>query len=475
MYTDNRPSEIRHLDFLICDLISVCLALYISYGLRHGFKSRYEVTAYINIGLVMVILDLVITFFRDSYKDIVRRGYLKEFVCTFYDCSLVMIGVLVYLYAVQKTIVYSRVTMSLTWLFGLVIMYMFRSLKKLRIRKKLESGNKQSAVFLVCDITLLKDTVDELLSRKYRDYYLVGILLEDSSRKGRPEYSGNEYRKIPILRDSEEITDFVKVHVIDEFFVNLLPDNYRIVEITEMAISMGITVHQNLLAASGFTGERIISDFAGYTVLTSGLKVPRYSDMVVKRLMDLVGGVAGLLITICIFPLVAIAIKRKSPGPVLFSQIRVGKGGRRFRLYKFRSMEVGAEDHKEELAGENMMSGYMFKVHNDPRIIPGVGDFIRKNSIDELPQFWNVVRGDMSLVGTRPPTVEEYEKYDMHHLARMSIKPGITGLWQVSGRNQITDFEEVVRLDKEYIEHWSLYLDVKILIKTLRVVFGSGE
>ena len=132
---------------------------------------------------------------------------------------------------------------------------------------------------------------------------------------------------------------------------------------------------------------------------------------------------------------------------------------------------MDAEERKAELMSQNEMQGPMFKMENDPRIIKGIGDFIRKTSIDELPQFWNVLNGTMSLVGTRPPTVNEYEQYEMEHLKRVSIKPGITGMWQTSGRNEITDFEEVVRLDTEYITNWSLGLDIKLLFKTVMVVF----
>ena len=168
-------------------------------------------------------------------------------------------------------------------------------------------------------------------------------------------------------------------------------------------------------------------------------------------------------------------IKKQSPGPVFFSQTRVGKNGRKFKLYKFRSMNVNAEAEKEALMEQNKMRGLMFKMEDDPRIFP-VGKFIRKYSIDELPQFFNVLRGDMSLVGTRPPTLEEFEHYQIHHKARLGIKPGITGMWQVSGRSDITDFEEVVALDTHYISQWSLALDLKILVKTFQVVLtGEGS
>ena len=135
---------------------------------------------------------------------------------------------------------------------------------------------------------------------------------------------------------------------------------------------------------------------------------------------------------------------------------------------------MDAEERKKELmAQNNIKDGMMFKMDNDPRIIKGIGNFIRDYSLDEFPQFWNVLKGDMSLVGTRPPTEDEWEKYDLHHRARLAIKPGITGMWQISGRSDITDFEEVVRLDTEYIKNWDLGLDIKILLKTVLVVIGK--
>ena len=175
-------------------------------------------------------------------------------------------------------------------------------------------------------------------------------------------------------------------------------------------------------------------------------------------------------------------IYKASPGPILFSQMRVGKNGKQFRIYKFRSMYMDAEKRKKELMEQNRVKdGMMFKMEFDPRIIgnkiledgtykTGLGDFIRKTSLDEFPQFFNVLKGDMSLVGTRPPTLDEWNKYDLHHRARLAIKPGITGMWQVSGRSDITDFEEVVKLDTKYINEWSMGMDLRILLKTVLIV-----
>ena len=218
-----------------------------------------------------------------------------------------------------------------------------------------------------------------------------------------------------------------------------------------------------------------------YTVLTSCINMASWRQAFFKRAMDIAGGMLGCILTGILFLFVAPCIYIQSPGPIFFSQVRIGKNGKRFKLYKFRSMYMDAEERKKELMNQNrVQGGMMFKIENDPRIIGGangIGNFIRKYSIDEFPQFWNVLKGDMSLVGTRPPTVDEFEKYQIRHKKRLSIKPGITGLWQVSGRNDVTDFEKVVELDNEYIDNWNLGVDVKLILMTVWVVLtrrGAG-
>ena len=188
-----------------------------------------------------------------------------------------------------------------------------------------------------------------------------------------------------------------------------------------------------------------------------------------KRLLDLAGGLIGASIFFLMYPFIAVAIKLDSPGPVIFRQKRVGQHGRIFTLYKFRTMHADAEQRKQGLVEKNEMQGAMFKMKNDPRITR-VGWWLRKTSLDEFPQFLNVLKGEMSLVGTRPPTPDEVRTYELCHLRRISAKPGITGLWQVSGRNKITDFNKVVELDCKYLDSWRFLNDIKILFKTVFVV-----
>ena len=240
---------------------------------------------------------------------------------------------------------------------------------------------------------------------------------------------------------------------------------------------MGITVHLRIARIDELQStKKIVQSMAGYTVITSTVNTLDTRQAILKRLMDICGGLAGSFIALLLFVFLAPIIFVKSPGPIFFAQMRIGKNGRIFKMYKFRSMYMDAEERKKELMKQNKIKdGMMFKMDNDPRIIKGIGHFIRNHSLDEFPQFFNVLKGDMSLVGTRPPTIDEWEKYSPRHRIRMAAKPGITGMWQISGRSDITDFEDVVKLDEDYIRTWSFGLDFKIILKTVKgMVSGDG-
>lgn len=190
-----------------------------------------------------------------------------------------------------------------------------------------------------------------------------------------------------------------------------------------------------------------------------------------KRIMDIVGALVGLTIVAAVMLPIAIAVK-KDGGPLFFSQIRYGYRGKPFRIWKFRSMMPNAEALKHTV--KNEASGLIFKNGDDPRITP-IGKFLRRTSLDELPQFWNVLKGDMSLVGTRPPVMNEVAEYEPHHWQRLAVKPGITGKWQTSGRSSVKDFEEIVAMDLDYQKRWSLWADIVIIFKTVAVLFGSKD
>lgn len=190
-----------------------------------------------------------------------------------------------------------------------------------------------------------------------------------------------------------------------------------------------------------------------------------------KRLLDILGALVGLAITVIVAIPVAFIMQLDNPGPIFYSQIRCGYKGKNFRIWKFRSMVVGADRLKHLVSNE--ANGHIFKNENDPRITR-IGRFLRRTSLDELPQFWNVLMGDMSLVGTRPPTPDEVEHYDSHHWQRLNVKPGITGEWQANGRSSVKDFEDIVRMDLNYQRKWSIIYDINLILKTIKVVLNKN-
>ena len=217
-----------------------------------------------------------------------------------------------------------------------------------------------------------------------------------------------------------------------------------------------------------------IEDLGGGFCLASLEAIPQEPmPLLVKRMIDVAGGILGSILCALFYPLWAMCLWRHSPGPVLFRQTRIGQHGRRFVIYKFRTMRTDAQDRLEELRPLNQMNGLLFKLRDDPRVFPW-GRLLRSTHLDELPQFWNVLRGEMSLVGTRPPTLDEVQCYEAHHHRRLSMKPGLTGLWQISGNGKVADFEEVVKLDCSYIDNWSVWLDSKILAATVVKVLGRS-
>ncbi|MDR3294483.1 MAG: sugar transferase [Clostridiales Family XIII bacterium] len=235
---------------------------------------------------------------------------------------------------------------------------------------------------------------------------------------------------------------------------------------------MGITVHLIVDLFDTELSQKYVSGIGTLPVVTYHSVSKNQAQIFFKKLMDMCGAVIAVTLSSPVMLAAAVAIKLDSPGPVFFRQTRVGRSGKTFEILKFRSMYIDAEERKKELAAQNKVKGgLMFKMDDDPRVTK-VGRVIRKLSIDELPQFLNVLRGQMSIVGTRPPTVDEVKLYERRHRRRISISPGITGMWQVSGRSDITDFEQVVRLDTQYIDEWNLGLDIKLIFMTVGVVLG---
>ncbi|MCR4674782.1 MAG: sugar transferase [Lachnospiraceae bacterium] len=468
MYSEGKRSWVKHLDFTFLDLICLELSLILAYAWRFDGKWLFDEDIYQRLAVMVLVIHIVVVFFLEPYKGILRRNKFQEFRATLTSAVVCFGGVLVYMYAIKQSVLYSRQLLFVFLIFSVIMIYTERVIWKRVIRaRKLQDKNK-ALMTVVAESSNVERCLKEIAQNKYTNFKVTGVVVVDQSLEG------TLIMGIPVIANADNFLDYVRTHVVDEVFID---GNTRESSeaLASALVELGTTVHMSLVHSKVLVPNRQLDNYGNYVVLTSSMRIATNRQLFIKRTMDILGSLIGLILVGIAYIVFAPIIKIQSPGPVFYKQVRIGKNGRRFNFYKFRSMHVGADAMLDKLKEENEMKGNMFKMENDPRIIP-IGHFMRKYSIDELPQFWNVLKGDMSLVGTRPPTEDEYDMYEYHHKARLGIRPGLTGMWQVSGRSDITDFEEVVELDTEYIMNWTLGLDIKILFKTVGVVFsGKGS
>jgi len=479
---NQRDSRVRTKEIysvLLIDLLAVTVSYFLAYFLKfHTFRFRHEAEMYTIFLLISVLFCVSYTLLVNHSNDFLKRGHLVEFLSvTKYNICLLVGGASI-LFLVKFAEDYSRLMFAYFIILNEIITYFAHILCKKYLRKHYKDEKNQTKLLVICEEEVADKLCQELKKKMDVGYYIAGVVFWNRKNNDSPlpkelyiDRGENESQLVlPVVGDEDTYLENVKLMALDEVFL-YLPDCNKdtIRELINTFKIMGVTCHYNIDVADLYTSARTIDSLAGFTVISYSMNEIDYNKRMIKRVMDMLGALVGCLITAIAFPFVAIAIKLDSKGPVLFKQKRVGRNGRVFSIYKFRSMYMDAEARKKELESQNEMSGLMFKMENDPRITK-VGRFLRKTSIDELPQFFNILKGDMSLVGTRPPTVDEYEKYNFHYRRRLSMTPGLTGMWQVSGRSEISDFDEVVKYDLEYIDNWSLSLDIKILFQTIGVV-----
>ncbi len=480
MYKKVEHEWIKHLDFILVDILAFQVAFRLSYIFLNWYSKPSSEWFYSYQTFVFLILQVIVSVVSQPYSNVLRRGNDVEMLRVVRTTAIIMLLDIIYLFSVKESSRLSRVFFFVLAILAVMIMWTFRTALKQCLRKMKGVNGGDRALVIFTSSNKAEEVVSGLMNGTYNDFVIKGIYLLDKGMADRKEIQG-----IPLIDKNLPLFESIGHEWVDEAFFFLDP-NYLLPKCyIDNLLKMGITIHFSY--SSLFEEEGIMqrTDKVGsYYVFTNSLKIVNATSLAAKRAIDIIGGLVGCLLTGIIFIFVAPIIYIKSPGPIFFSQWRVGKNGRRFRIYKFRSMYMDAEERKKDYMAQNKMSGLMFKMDDDPRIIGsekkdkngrprGIGNFIRNTSLDEFPQFWNVLVGDMSLVGTRPPTVDEWEQYDESHRVRMCVKPGITGVWQVSGRSKITDFNEVVRLDTFYVRNWSILLDIKIILKTIGVVLRS--
>ncbi len=456
----------KHLDFYILDLIFLIISYILGYLIRFGFHIvGYLENAPVSFGIILCLVYLLTAVFTKAYKNILYRDKWIELARVILQVAMTLVIFLLYLYITKQSEILPRLMFGYVAIISVIFIFTYRCIYKNIVRKQYNNNPKRPHMLYVAEKRHIKGCLDSMRKQKFNDFYLAGVVIKGID-EGTSEYEGEK-----VVCEYKDIKKYILTEVVDAVMIAIDDERERM-DLAKYLLEAGIVVYISLEDSTAFLPHLMTGKIAGKTVLISSNNVASQLQLGVKRAIDIIGGLVGLIITGILYVIVAPQIKKKDPGPAFFKQQRVGKNGRIFYIYKFRSMYMDAEARKKDLMGQNQMQGLMFKMEDDPRILPGIGNKIRDWSIDEFPQFWNVFKGDMSLVGTRPPTLDEYSKYNAHHKSRLAFKPGITGLWQVSGRSEITDFEEIVRLDNEYIRGWNLRLDIKIIFKTIGVVLG---
>ncbi len=466
--------KLQNLILFVVDTISVIVSYYVPGYIWLSFikdiENKIEIKGILENEFGTVLLSyVVVMLFFNMNRQFVERGKYEEFKYVV-KMNLMFGGIFaVLLFIKDRYSILPRGVFVLNVFCNMIVMYIIHLLLKEYLKRRKDKLNTNHILLITTS-----DRVESVLNQidKNQDWLnrISGIAIVDKDMKGM------SVRGIPVTADDDDMIEWTRKEVVDEVFISVPYDSGYALRENIMAFEdMGVIVHLSIEILENFKDfDKTLSMFGNIPVVTFANRLIDYNKLIVKRAMDIVGSIIGIIITILVAVFIAPAILIESRGPIIFKQKRVGKNGRYFYIYKFRSMYMDAEQRKKELMDQNEMSGLMFKMADDPRITK-VGKFIRKTSIDELPQFFNVLKGDMSIVGTRPPTVDEFKKYKGYHKRRLSMKPGITGLWQVSGRSDINDFEEVVKMDLQYIDEWGLGQDMKIIVKTIKVIFsGKG-
>ncbi|MCR5450456.1 MAG: sugar transferase [Solobacterium sp.] len=480
MYKRIENEWAKHLDFMILDLLGFQAAYILSYLFLLRYAGHANEAFYLRQSFVFFMVQMVVCLVMQPYTHILRRSHGVELQSVVNLSAVVMVLDVIYLFIIKETYIISRVFFLVLAVLAVLVMWIFRTGYKKHLQAKKSVKSRDRALVIFTYSHMADEVVSGLLKDNYNYFKINGIYLLDKKKINRSDIQG-----IPLIDTNKSLFEAIGHEWVDEAFFFLSPEYLLPKCYVDTLLKMGITIHFSYSSYFEEQGIMQKTDKIGsYYVFTNSLKIVNASSMALKRVFDIIGGLVGCFLTAIIFVFIAPIIYIQSPGPIFFSQWRVGKNGRKFKIYKFRSMYMDAEERKKEYMAQNKINGLMFKMDDDPRIIgsekkdkngrpKGIGNFIRRTSLDEFPQFWNVLIGDMSLVGTRPPTVDEWEQYDVNHRVRMCVKPGITGVWQVSGRSKITDFNEVVKLDASYVRDWNILLDIKIILKTVQVVLRN--
>lgn len=408
MYRKKSRGWYKHKDFIFLDLVCLLLSLILAYLVRNGsVRNLFELGIYHNMVFFVILADLFLIIIFEFYKGVLRRGYYQELRSVIQQMILIELASGLYLFTVSNGHSFSRTVLYLMGVFYILLSYGTRIIWKKHLIHKMAEGGEHS-LYIVTNYNLASKVIQNVKNHNYNRYNINGLIIVDKNIAGR------EIEGIPVVADIKNAASYICQQWVDEVFVNVAASYPYPHELINELLEMGMAVHVNLAKVRSTPGQKqFVETIGGYTVLTTTMNYATDRQALAKRLLDILGGLVGCLLTGIIFIFVAPAIYISSPGPIFFSQIRIGQNGKPFKMYKFRSMYMDAEERRAELMAQNKMSdGRMFKIDFDPRVIgnkilpdgtrkTGIGEFIRKTSLDEFPQFWNVLNGTMSLVGVR--------------------------------------------------------------------------
>ncbi len=465
-------------------IISYILAIY--FRNFFGFSDTVDWHMYLNMLLIILVVWRGLTEYQEAYAGkayahprflkgfkSLREDVLIVFRTVFFGCSLVYLLSIFMLYITGYYIQEGGVPKSLIFFFGLINIILLSS-EKLLLHKLTDYLKKSvkdvKKILIIGTGDMAKHFIESIRKYSSRDIIILGLISEEENGFEKEKFG------LKVLNNIRKFKEVLHSVYIDELIIALPAKHMGNIEkVIATCDKEGVPVRlvspffKNLISKSR---AEVTYGFANIMFLP----VERNDlEMLIKRMIDIIISIAGMIILAPFLLAIVVMIKYDSPGPVFYRWKILGLNKRPLTSYKFRTMVIDADLIKEQLMSKNEMTGAAFKIENDPRITR-IGKWLRKYSLDELPQLWSVFKGDISLVGPRPPLQSEVEQYKGWHRRKLSVKPGITCLWQVSGRNAINDFDEWMKLDLKYIDEWSLWLDFKILIKTFFVVFkGTGK
>ncbi len=459
----------------LADILSINLAFALAYWVRYELEWIKPVAEahyvpyrfYLPFSLILTFI-LMLTYFVQKLYDYERMKSLSDELTTIFTGAATGILILVAIFFFYRPLFYSRLLLIYAFAFTVIILSLVRVLRNFVLGLLRKKGIGVTRVLIVGAGDIGRRVMRNILAQPHLGYHVVGFV-DDNPEKGYG-YIG----RFRGLGELEKIPQIVREEAVDEVIITL-PWMYhrKILGIMEQCERYNVKakIVPDLFQMS--LSQIEVDDLSGLPLISIRPLAFRRWERLIKRAMDLLIASVALIVFLPLMLIIALAIKLDSPGPVLFKQVRVGKGGQEFVIYKFRSMRWGAEEEQERLRELSEVDGPIFKIKNDPRCTR-VGRIIRRFSLDELPQLYNVLRGEMSLVGPRPPLPSEVAQYKEWHKKRLTVPPGMTGLWQVSGRSLLS-FDEMVLLDLYYIENWTPLLDLKILLRTIpKVIMSEG-